>query len=80
MTLPAPGTVSPLIKFGRYSFLGLGIMYGAFHQSRLAAKEVKVREIEAKQKEVRDAKLAIEKKRNFEEEQRAIAALSAPTK
>lgn len=53
-------------QFGRYSFLGLGVMYGAYHQRRLAAKEVKVREIEGKQKEIRDAKLAIEKKRNQE--------------
>lgn len=44
-------------------------MYGAYHQRRLATKEVKVREIEAKQKEIRDAKLAIEKKRNQEGKQ-----------
>lgn len=44
-------------------------MYGAYHQRRLAAKEVKVREIEGKQKEIRDAKLAIEKKRNQEGKQ-----------
>lgn len=48
-------------QFGRYSFLTLGIAYGAYHQRRLSAKETKVREIEAKQKEVRDAKLAIER-------------------
>lgn len=50
-------------QFGRYSFLTLGVLYGAYHQRRLSTKEVKVREIEAKQKEVRDAKLAIEKAR-----------------
>lgn len=44
-------------------------MYGAYHQRRLAAKEVKVREIEGKQKEIRDAKLVIEKKRNHEGKQ-----------
>lgn len=44
-------------------------MYGAYHQRRLATKEVKVREIEAKQKEIRDAKLAIERKRNQEGKQ-----------
>ncbi|XP_037051777.1 ATP synthase subunit e, mitochondrial [Bradysia coprophila] len=80
MTLPAPGTVSPLIKFGRYSFLTLGIAYGAYHQSRLSKREVKIREVEAEQKKIRDAKLAIEKKRMVEEENAAIAALSNPTK
>lgn len=55
-------------QFGRYSLLSIGIVYGAYHNNRLAKKEVKVREIEAKQKEVRDAKLAIEKKRNQEGE------------
>lgn len=44
-------------------------MYGAYHQRRLSAKEVKVREIEAKQKEIRDAQLAIEKKRSVEGKQ-----------
>lgn len=53
-------------QFGRYSFLTLGVLYGAYHQRRLSAKEVKVREIEAKHKEVRDAKLAIEKARTRE--------------
>jgi len=61
-TLPAPVNVSPLIRFGRYSLLGLGIMYGMFHQSRLAKREVGIREVEAKQKAIRDEKLAIEKK------------------
>ncbi|KAJ6648018.1 ATP synthase subunit e, mitochondrial [Pseudolycoriella hygida] len=80
MTLPPPGTVSPLIKFGRYSFLGLGIAYGAYHQNRLSKREVKIREVEAEQQKIRDAKLAIEKQRNREEENAAIAALSKPTK
>lgn len=44
----------------------MGVAYGAYHQRRLGAKEVKVREIEAKQKEIRDAQLAIEKQRNHE--------------
>lgn len=53
----------PFTQFGRYSFLTLGIAYGAFHQRRLSAKENKVREVEAKQKEGRDARLAIERSR-----------------
>lgn len=54
---------SSQFQFGRYSFLALGIAYGAYHQGRLSKREVKIREIEAEQKVIRDAKLAIEKKR-----------------
>lgn len=39
-------------------------MYGAYHQQRLASREVGIRKIEDAQKAVRDAKLAEEKKRN----------------
>lgn len=76
----APVRVSPLIKFGRWSMLSLGVVYGAFHQSRLSKREVKVREIEAQQKAVRDAKLAEEKKRNAEIEIRALEALAGTKK
>lgn len=37
--------------------------YGAFHQNRLSKKETKLREIEAKEKIVKDAKLKEEKER-----------------
>nr|ADO33016.1 H+ transporting ATP synthase subunit e [Biston betularia] len=57
-----PVRVSPLIRFGRWSFLTAGILYGAFHNSRLSKKETKFREIEAKEKVIRDAKIAEEKK------------------
>ncbi|KAI8118399.1 hypothetical protein FF38_04426 [Lucilia cuprina] len=76
----APVRVSPLIKFGRWSLLTLGIGYGAFHQNRLSKKEEKVREIEAQQKVIRDAKLAEEKKRSAAAEMRALEELSKPTK
>ncbi|KAH8310812.1 hypothetical protein KR044_003098 [Drosophila immigrans] len=76
----APVRVSPLIKLGRWSLLLVGIAYGAAHQSRLSKKEEKVREIEAQQKVVRDAKLAEEKKRNAENEIKALEALSQPAK
>ncbi|CAH0403990.1 unnamed protein product [Chilo suppressalis] len=56
-----PVRVSPLIRFGRWSFLTAGVLYGAFHQSRLSKKEAKFREIEAKEKVVRDAKIKAEK-------------------
>lgn len=42
----------------------MGVAYGAMHQSRLSKKATKEREIEAKQKVIRDAKLAEEKTRN----------------
>ncbi|XP_030573499.1 ATP synthase subunit e, mitochondrial [Drosophila novamexicana] len=75
----APVRVSPLIKLGRWSLLIVGIAYGAAHQRRLSKKEEKVREIEAQQKAVRDAKLAEEKKRSAEAEARALAELSKPS-
>ncbi|CAH0730662.1 unnamed protein product, partial [Brenthis ino] len=56
-----PVKVSPLIRFGRWSFLSAGILYGVFHQNRLSKKEAKIREIEAKEKVIRDAKLKEEK-------------------
>lgn len=51
-------------QFGRWSFLAVGVLYGAYHQSRLSKREVGIREIENKQKVIRDAKLAEEKKRS----------------
>jgi F-type H+-transporting ATPase subunit e len=39
-------------------------MYGAYHQSRLASREVGIRAIEAEKKAIRDAKAAEEKKRS----------------
>ncbi|KAM3958640.1 ATP synthase, subunit E [Aphomia sociella] len=56
-----PVRVSPLIRFGRWSFLGVGVLYGAFHQNRLSKKEAKFREVEAKEKVIRDEKLKVEK-------------------
>ncbi|XP_070509652.1 ATP synthase subunit e, mitochondrial [Chironomus tepperi] len=78
--LGAAVRVSPLIRFGRWSFLGLGVLYGAYHQNRLAKREVGIRAIEAEKKAIRDAKAAEEKKRSLEEEARAIAELSGPVK
>ncbi|XP_063371557.1 ATP synthase subunit e, mitochondrial [Cydia amplana] len=56
-----PVRVSPLIRFGRWSLLTVGIAYGAFHQNRLSKREAKLREIEAKEKPIRDAKIKAEK-------------------
>nr|CAI5855192.1 unnamed protein product [Callosobruchus analis] len=66
--LPAPVRVSPVIKFFRWSFLGAGIVWGAFHLNRFSKKENALREIEAKLKPERDAKLAAEKKAAAERE------------
>ena len=40
----------------------MGVLYGSKHFSTLSAREVELREIEAKQKVIRDAQLAKEKK------------------
>lgn len=63
-------------QFARWSFLGLGIVYGAFHQSRLSKKEAAFREVEAKKKAVRDAQLAAEKKAAAEREIKELEALA----
>lgn len=50
------------IQFGRWGFLTVGIVYGAFHHNRLSKKEAALREIEEQQRPAREAKLAAEKK------------------
>nr|CAH7713893.1 unnamed protein product [Callosobruchus chinensis] len=52
----------------RWSFLGAGILWGAFHFNRFSKKENALREVEAKLKPERDAKLAAEKKAAAERE------------
>jgi hypothetical protein len=47
----------------------MGVLYGAYHQSRLAKREVGIRAIEAEKKAIRDAKAAEDKKRAVEGEQ-----------
>ncbi|XP_031636457.1 ATP synthase subunit e, mitochondrial [Contarinia nasturtii] len=78
--LPPPVNVSPLIRFGRWSLLTAGILYGAYHHNRLSKKETINRKLEAERKIIRDAQLAIEKKKNYEEEMRALEELSRPSK
>ncbi|CAG4936301.1 unnamed protein product [Parnassius apollo] len=75
-----PVRVSPLIRFGRWSFLTAGILYGAFHQNRLSKKEAKIREIEAKEKVIRDAKLKEEKAIAAAAEMKALEEMIAGTK
>ncbi|KAJ8026330.1 ATP synthase subunit e, mitochondrial [Holothuria leucospilota] len=57
---PAPVAVSPLIKFGRYSALLLGIAYGSRHHKTLQKKE--------------DVILARKEKMKAEEEKKKAAA------
>ncbi|KAJ9579578.1 hypothetical protein L9F63_004763 [Diploptera punctata] len=61
--LAAPLRVSPFIRFSRWSLLLAGIAYGAIRHGSLSRKEAAIREVETKQKAIRDAKLAEEKKR-----------------
>ncbi|XP_018334830.1 ATP synthase subunit e, mitochondrial [Agrilus planipennis] len=78
--LQAPVKVSPVIKFFRWSFLSAGVLYGAFHQSRLSRRENARRELEEKERPAREAKLAAEKKINSEREIKELEALIAPAK
>ncbi|XP_012260244.2 ATP synthase subunit e, mitochondrial [Athalia rosae] len=73
---PRPVRVSPLIKFGRWSLLGAGILWGIYHQNRFSKREAEIREIEAREKVIRDAKLAEEKKRMYEAEIKMLEELS----
>jgi F-type H+-transporting ATPase subunit e len=61
--LPAPVRVSPLIKFGRWSLLTVGILYGMSRHRSLSKKETVLREIEAKKQVELAPKLAAEKAR-----------------
>ncbi|KAJ3644300.1 hypothetical protein Zmor_026966 [Zophobas morio] len=63
-----PLRVSPLIKFCRWTFLIVGIFYGASKQKFFAGREGSRREQAEKQKEMHDAELEMEKKIANEEE------------
>ncbi|KAL7297816.1 hypothetical protein TKK_0008849 [Trichogramma kaykai] len=73
---PRPVRVSPLIKFGRWSFLALGVAYGAFHQNRLSKRENARREIEERERPAREAKLAAEKKIAADAELKALEQMA----
>lgn len=55
-----------IFQFGRWSLLTAGILYGVYHQNRLSKKEAVIRKIEAEKKVIRDAQLAIERKKRYE--------------
>lgn len=52
-----------IIQFGRWSFLLLGVTYGATRHSYLQKKEDKTKDVRRQLKLERDTKLAIEKKK-----------------
>lgn len=60
--------------------LATGILYGVYHQSRLSKKETAWRKVEAEKKVIRDAQLAIEKKKNYEGESTIKIKLSPSLK
>ncbi|XP_033203334.1 ATP synthase, subunit E [Bombus vancouverensis nearcticus] len=76
---PRPLQVSPLIKFSRWTLLLTGIVYGAYHQRRLSKKENARREQELKEKPMKDAKLAAEKKKLAEAEIQMLNELFTPS-
>ncbi|XP_033361956.1 ATP synthase subunit e, mitochondrial [Bombus vosnesenskii] len=76
---PRPLQVSPLIKFSRWTLLLTGIVYGAYHQRRLSKKENARREQELREKPMKDAKLAAEKKKLAEAEIQMLNELFIPS-
>lgn len=70
MSEVAPIRVSPLIKFGRWSLLLLGIWYGSTRWNYLHRKEEKYRAKLRETKPLRDAEAAAKKK--AEEEQQML--------
>ncbi|XP_014205287.1 ATP synthase subunit e, mitochondrial [Copidosoma floridanum] len=77
---PRPVRVSPLIKFTRWSLLGLGILYGAFHHNRFSKIENARREKEEAERPAREARLAAEKKRASEAEIKYLGELMTTNK
>lgn len=65
-------------QFGRWSLLTAGILYGAYHHSRLSKKEAIHRKIEAEKKVIRDAQEAIEKKKRTEGNKEIVLLLLFP--
>ncbi|KAL4135677.1 hypothetical protein QTP88_007273 [Uroleucon formosanum] len=76
----APVNVSPLIRFGRWSFLLLGVTYGATRHSYLQKKEDKTKETRHQKIAEREAKIAMEKKKFAEEEIKNLDIIFNPPK
>ncbi|CAK9301030.1 unnamed protein product [Gordionus sp. m RMFG-2023] len=54
VVLQPPREVSPLIRGARWSFLLLGVVYGIYRNRSLTKKEIIVREMQLKQKVIKD--------------------------
>lgn len=67
--------VLTFFQFFRWSLLLAGIFYGSTRRSRLAAKEVLIREEERKKKAIRDAELAELRHKASERDIAAIAKM-----
>ncbi|XP_013383044.1 ATP synthase subunit e, mitochondrial [Lingula anatina] len=61
--LPAPKSISPTIKFGRYAALLLGITYGYMRHNYLLKKEAKIMAYEKPRLQARKAQLQLQKQR-----------------
>ncbi|KAK2586600.1 hypothetical protein KPH14_011474 [Odynerus spinipes] len=72
---PRPLRVSPLIKFSRWTFLTLGIFYGAYFQRKFTKIETARKEKEERERPEREARLAVERKRALEVEQAMLNEL-----
>jgi len=72
--LEQPLRVSPLIRVGRWTLLGLGVLWGISRQRSLHAKEEKYRAIRAAEKPAKDAAAAAEKARRYREDMIKLAS------
>ncbi|XP_031847295.1 ATP synthase, subunit E [Nomia melanderi] len=71
-----PLRVSPVIKFFRWTLLLTGIAYGAYFQRKFSKIENLRREQELREKPMRDAKRAEERKRQLEAEAKFLDDLA----
>ncbi|XP_060844358.1 ATP synthase subunit e, mitochondrial [Rhopalosiphum padi] len=76
----APVNVSPLIRFGRWSFLLLGVTYGATRHSYLQKKEDRTKESRHQKIAEREAKIAADKKKFAEAEISNLDVIFNPPK
>ncbi|OAD52089.1 hypothetical protein WN48_03044 [Eufriesea mexicana] len=67
-----PLNVSPVIKFFRWTFLLSGIVYGLYFQKKFSKRENALREQEERERPMKEAKLAAEKKLLIEGKKRYV--------
>ncbi|CAD6186850.1 unnamed protein product [Caenorhabditis auriculariae] len=69
---PPTTTISPLIRFGRYTALGLGILYGAVRLRQIREHHADIREWEHEKAVAKAAEAARQKKWLAKEEMRYL--------